>query len=123
MSEEGTSMTQLSWVPGACTLPSRERPLRLMEFNDLFSRALLGLTRCGPGRLRLVFDGSAEVETIAGDLTARESACCSFFEFTTVRGHGRLTLDIGVPAGHEPVLDALTAQAVAAAPDARTEAV
>lgn len=111
-------MTGSSWVPDACTLPTHQRPLRVAEFTDLFTRALCGLARPAPDRLRLDFRPSADVEATLRDLTARESACCSFFQFTIGGGRRRLTLDIGVPAGRETVLEGLADQATAAAPHA-----
>jgi hypothetical protein len=106
-------MTEPSWVPDACTLPSRERPLCVAEFAEVFASALRTPARLDSGRLRLTLDSSAERETTVRDLVARESACCSFFEFTITPGDP-LVLDIGVPPGHEPVLDALAEQAALA---------
>jgi hypothetical protein len=107
----------MSWVPDACTLPTQQVPRRVAEFDDLFARALRSLTRPAPGWLRLGFDGSPHVEASIGDLVARETACCSFFDFTLCRGeHGRLWLDVRVPEGYEPILDAMARQAGAAAP-------
>ena len=116
-------MTEPSWVPDTCTLPSPEQPLRVAEFTEIFTRALQAMARPEPSRLRLSFEYSAEVETTAGDLTARESACCSFFDFTITHREtdDLLVLDIGVAAGHEPVLDSLADQAAAAAPTAQRD--
>ena len=58
-------------VPGACTLPTAERPLRLAEFDDLFATALRGQQRLSPTRLRLRLDPVAE--QAARDLAVRES--------------------------------------------------
>lgn len=110
----GMPMTEPSWVPDTCTLPTRERPLRVAEFNDLFTRSLLDQQWLDSGQLRLVFDGSAQTEAAVRDLTARESACCSFFVFTLDQDAGRLVLDIAVPPGQEPVLHGLARQAAAA---------
>lgn len=43
------------------------------------------------------------------DLAVRESTCCSFFTFTLTASGGGLRLDIAVPTGYVPVLDALVA--------------
>jgi hypothetical protein len=99
-------MTDVAWVPDACTLPDAERPLRVAEFDGLFDRALLDHDRPGAGLLRLWLDN--ECETELRDLIARETACCSFFTFTVTRSDtARLMLDVAVSAGHERVLDAL----------------
>lgn len=87
--------------PDACTLPTALVPLRVGEFTDLFASSLRSVSRPSPVLLRLALEpGSLAV---ARDLTARESACCSFFSFT----FDGSTLDVGVPAAHVPVLDGL----------------
>jgi hypothetical protein len=49
------------------------------------------------------------------DLVARESACCSFFEFTIEAvDQDRLVLRVGVPASRVDVLKGLTDRAAAA---------
>lgn len=101
-------MTEPTWVPEACTLPSRERPLRVAEFEALFARALRSWERPTAGLLRLFLKAGCEPEL--RDLTARETACCSFFTFAVRRAaNDILTLDISVPTAQEPVLDALSA--------------
>jgi hypothetical protein len=47
------------WTPDACTLPTTERPLRLAEFDDLFT-ARLRSDRPAPTRLDLVLPRDAE---------------------------------------------------------------
>lgn len=101
-------MSEPSWVPDACTLPTEDRPLRLAEFHDLFARERPALDRLSPCSLRLTFGPAAEAAV--RDLTAREAECCTFFDFTLSAGDDALAVDIAVPAGHEPVLDGLTAQ-------------
>ena len=100
-------MPEPIWVPEACTLPSRERPLRVAEFDALFAVALRAWERPAATLLRLSLEPGCEAEL--RDLTARETACCSFFTFT-MRHEGLLTLEISVPAAQEPVLDALSAR-------------
>ncbi|MEV5967589.1 hypothetical protein AB0L70_37815 [Kribbella sp. NPDC051952] len=105
-------MTISDWVPEACTLPTADQPLRLAEFDDLFTTALRAITRTSPTTLELVLDAVAE-ET-AADLTTRETACCSFFTFTyTPTADGQLHLETTVPPAHTAVLDALAARATA----------
>lgn len=103
-------------IPDACTLPNEERPLRVAEFAALFARAPHPAARPAPGRLRLTFPSSPETATTLRDLVARESVCCAFFDFTITDGPGGLVLDIAVPAGHEPILDALAGLAATASP-------
>ncbi|MFD4205939.1 hypothetical protein ACFWRG_08105 [Micromonospora tulbaghiae] len=106
-------MTDDSWVPDTCTLPTAERPLRLAEFDGLFRDALRGADRLTARHLRLRLDGRAE--PVARDLIARESACCSFFTFDLGRPDGAtVMIDIRVPAGRVAVLDALVLRATAA---------
>ena len=64
----------------ACTLPTAERPLRLAEFEELFAEHLTDLSWIGD-RLRLTLSGGAGLREQVADLAARETACCSFFDF------------------------------------------
>lgn len=95
----------------ACTLPTTERPLRLAEFDDLFRHAVVGVTRDGLAT-RLTLEGGADLRDRVADLTARESQCCSFFEFTLGGDDDELVLAIAVPAPREEILDALTERAI-----------
>src|SRR5438067_388344 len=61
--------SSLGWAPNACTLPTAQQPLRAAEFDTLFTTALRAVHRLGPGRVRLVLDGSAEAS--ARDLGRR----------------------------------------------------
>lgn len=100
----------LGWVPAdACTLPSAAQPLRLAEFDALFSASLRDVERIAPDRLLLVLDESAEEQV--RDLVARESTCCSFFAFDVRREAGRIVLAIGVPESRVAVLDGLAMRA------------
>jgi len=99
------------WVPAACTLPTAQRPLRLAEFDDLFATALHGQQRLSPTALRWRLASSAEATV--RDLTARETACCSFFSFAVTADDGAVGVDVTVPATHIDVLDALAARAMA----------
>jgi hypothetical protein len=106
-----------SVAPEACTLPTAEQPLRLAEFDDLFSSVreveLLDATRA-----RLHLGGPPGLGDRTRDLAARESACCSFFRFTTTSepaGAGEsVRLLIEVPAARAGVLAALVRRARAA---------
>ena len=103
-----------AWAPEACTLPTVDRPLRLAEFDDLFTTALRGQQRLSPTALRWHLDPAAEAT--ARDLSGRESSCCSFFSFTLTADGPVLRLDVEVPGAHVEVLDALAARAAATAP-------
>jgi hypothetical protein len=94
-----------------CTLPTAERPLRIAEFDDLFSTALTAQMRPSPEVLRWSLDPRAEA--FARDLAARETHCCSFFEFSFASEGQTLQMDVRVPAVQTEVLDALAARAAA----------
>jgi hypothetical protein len=103
-------------VPDACTLPTAERPLRLAEFDDLFTcvRRVDPITAT---HARLHLTGPAGLAARVRDLAARETECCSFFTFTTTgepAADGEaVVLDIEVPAAHADVLASLTQRASA----------
>jgi hypothetical protein len=93
----------------ACTLPTADRPLRVAEFDSLFTAGLRGQERLSPTWLRWRLDPSFLSD--ARSLAARETACCSFFSFGfTSDDH----LDVQVPPAHVAILDALAARAAAA---------
>jgi hypothetical protein len=102
------------WVPEACTLPTADRPLRVAEFDDLFAAALREQQRLSPTRLRWRLDPAAE--SVARDLTRRESRCCGFFTFTFSQVDGTVQLDVEVPQAYVAVLDALAVHAAAGMP-------
>ncbi len=107
--------TKTGWVPAdACTLPTAGQPLRVAEFDELFTASLLGVSRVESGWLRLRLDGGADAEGRARDLIARETACCAFFDFAVGRDGGDVIVDVRVPADRATVLDGLAAQAEAA---------
>ena len=98
------------WAPDACTLPTAERPLRVAEFNDLFT-FVVRAERQIPQRLDLVL--RRIVEAPARDLARREGECCSFFTFEFESAGDDLVMHIAVPPEHVEVLDALEARATA----------
>jgi hypothetical protein len=101
-----------SWAPQACTLSSRERPLRAAEFDTLFANSLRRVRRLAATRLMLTLDSGADAA--ARDLTAREAECCSFFTFTVTSAGDELQVAVEVPAAQAAVLDSLAQQAAAA---------
>ncbi|MFE3461881.1 hypothetical protein ACFXKD_30425 [Nocardiopsis aegyptia] len=107
-------MSDPAWVPQSCTLPTEERPLRVAEWDALFSEHLRSLSRPRPLRLRLDVAVGPGVEERVRDLVERESGCCSFFTFTTTAGQDQVGLEVSVDQVHEAVLDALAVRAAAA---------
>lgn len=104
----------LAWVPDACTLPTTEQPLRLAEFDALFTDAVRDAERLSTQRQRIALAAGPDLEGTVLDLTAREAGCCSFFTFTiTSHTPGQVQLDIEVPIDHIDVLDALADRAAA----------
>jgi hypothetical protein len=99
------------WVAEACTLPTADRPVRVAEFDALFAGGLTAQERVSPTVLRWMLDPG--VELTARDLTARESACCSFFSFEFTAGADAVRLEVAVPPARVEVLDALAARAAA----------
>jgi hypothetical protein len=101
----------VAWVPAACTLPTAERPLRVAEFDELFTTSARGSERTDPTRLRIVLDPTPEVAARAASLVVREVGCCSFFSFAVVAAGGELRLEVTVPDTQVAVLDALQERA------------
>ncbi|MGW9169798.1 hypothetical protein ACWGPP_19270 [Agromyces sp. NPDC055657] len=98
----------LGWVPQACSLPTAQRPLRVAEFDRLFAESVLGLTRVNLTRLDVELKAAAADR--ARDLAVRESACCSFFTFSFVKGVPNVVMRIEVPAAQTAVIDSLAAR-------------
>ncbi|MGW4215037.1 hypothetical protein ACWEIJ_44175 [Lentzea sp. NPDC004789] len=96
-----------SWAPQACTLPTEQRPLRVAEFDALFSDAVTSVRRGDAMSVSMDLLPSAEVAAQAASLALRETGCCSFFTFSLVATGGSLYLEIRVPEEHVDVLDAL----------------
>jgi len=98
------------WAPDACTLPTSDRPLRIAEFDDLFT-FVVRAERRAPTLLDLVL--RRIVEAPARDLAKRESECCSFFTFRFDADGDDVVMHVEVPGGQVEVLDALEARACA----------
>jgi hypothetical protein len=99
-----------SWVPQSCTLPTAERPLRVAEFDALFTDAVRAANRPSRTQLSLDLEPTAETAAQAAGLVVRETACCPFFTFTLTVTGGALKLGVAVPDSGVDVLDALTAR-------------
>ena len=107
-------------VEDFCTLPVAAQPLRLMEFDELFRSQIRPPRRIDAHHVEFGFASANGLYAHVSDLVARESACCSFFEFT-INEHAQdaadqdhLVLRVGVPANRDDVLEALTERAFAA---------
>lgn len=100
-----------AWVPEACALPTAEQPMRVAEFDEVFSRAVRGAERIAASRLRLDLDPAPGVAGRVADLAVAETDCCSFFTFALTVAGGRLTLEVTVPPRYAGLLDALAARA------------
>ena len=117
-----TAPTPADWAPvDACTLPTAEQPVRLVEFDDLFATSLRAVER-PPGtttRARLVLAGDDGLRDRVQRLADAETACCSFFTFTVTPLGGAagdderttVALDIEVPAARADILAALADRA------------
>ena len=71
----------------ACTLPSAQRPLRLIEFETLFTSSLVRVERPDPRHLRLTLRGD-EREVVAARCDSLTNCSCPdcplpFIEITT----------------------------------------
>ncbi len=103
-----------AWTPQACTLPTAEQPLRLAEFDALFTAAVRAGERLSAHALRVTLAGDSDLAESVRDLTGRETQCCAFFTFTVSAPQpGQVRLDIEVPASRVDALDALEARAAA----------
>jgi hypothetical protein len=111
--------TGLAWADvEACTLPTADRPLRVAEFDDLFTTSLRSIDQPSDTHAHLVLTGDHELAHRARRLSEAETACCSFFTFTISEPQpGHVSLDIEVPPAHADVLTGLLdrARAVLAA--------
>lgn len=94
----------------ACTMPTSARPLRLAEFDELFSASLRRIEDRGRG-VRMHFCGEDGLMDRVRDLTARETSCCSFFTFDLTGSDHDLVLDISVPPARQEILDSLVDRA------------
>jgi hypothetical protein len=94
----------------ACTLPTAQRPLRLAEFDSIFSSAVQSVTRTeAEVVIRLV--GNSGLREQIRDLAERETACCSFFTFAIEGGDDEVELRVSVPPARRDILDALASRA------------
>jgi hypothetical protein len=100
-----------AWAPQSCSLPTAERPVRVVEFDQFFTDAVRGVRRRSPTWLSLDLEPDAESAARAAGLALRETECCSFFTFTLTVAGGALQMGVSVPDSYVEVLDALAARA------------
>ena len=126
--DDNSSAVSLPEVPLLGVLPGTGGLTRVVDkrgvrrdLADLFSTTAEGVRGQRAVEWRLV-DAVAKARDFAeataaraADLAARETACCSFFEFTLTATGGHLTMQIRTPAEQIDVLDALAARARRAA--------
>lgn len=104
------------WVPEACTLPTIDQPLRLAEFDDLFT-AVTAVDRVDATQATLTLTGAQGIAARARDLADRETACCSFFTFAitpaeaTTATQEVIRMSISVPNAQAAVLATLVDRA------------
>ena len=94
----------------ACTLPTVERPVRLAEFDALFTEAVRSVSY-EEGLLRMHLSCPAGLRDRVRDLVERETACCSFFSFVIDGNDEDLVLEVTVPPQRRDILAALAARA------------
>ena len=103
-------------IPDACTLTTVDRPLRLAEFDELFA-AVRDVEILAPTHARMRLSGPAGLEERVRDLAARETGCCSFFDFTVTPARSAddvaVVLDVEVPVAYADVLASLAQRATA----------
>ena len=88
----------------------------MAEFDDLFRDCVIAVDRADATSVWLTLDGGDATAARVLELTARESACCSFFTFKLVPASDGQRLLIEVPPTQVAVLDALTTRAQRLAP-------
>ena len=116
MNHRGSGPGDLGWTDvEACTLPTAERPLRLADFDDMFTTTLHSIEQPDDTHARLLLAGDESLSDRTQRLADAESSCCSFFTFgvSTVKD-GLVALDIEVPSAYAGVLAGLVARAEAA---------
>jgi hypothetical protein len=94
-------------IQPACTLPIAERPLRLADFEAVFT-TVHTIERTAETEARLLMTGGTGLAQRTQDLADAETACCSFFTFAvTETTPGNVALDVVVPPEHADVLTGL----------------
>jgi hypothetical protein len=95
-------MTEPTSQPPTCTLDDPAFRMREDEFRDLFARALRRIEPIHGRAARLFVNSAHEAEL--RDLLARETRCCTFFDFQVTAAAEAVTVAVRVPAGSEAAL-------------------
>jgi hypothetical protein len=115
MHETDGAPGSLAWAEvEACTLPTADRPLRVADFDAVFTSFLSRVEHPSPTHGRLVMTAGDGVADRVRRLAEAESACCSFFTFTVTSRRGEVVLDVKVPRAYADVLTGLVARAASA---------
>lgn len=102
--------TSGSWVETAslsCSLPTAAKPLRLAEFDALFSTEITAVARASTTTAKFTLRPDPELAARVAKLSSREAQCCSFFEFTLTMTAERLEWTLRVPDAHTDIVDAV----------------
>lgn len=86
----------------SCTLAGPAFRIREEEFRRLFARSLEKVGELDARTAHLLLDAQCEAEL--RELLARETECCSFFEFEVEPTRDGVRLTVRVPAGSEAAL-------------------
>jgi len=108
------STAERPWVPvDACTLPTADQPLRVAEWDALFTTSSRAVERHGATLARIVLTGDESLAARVQQLADAETACCSFFTFTVtpLDDDTAVALDVEVPPTRADVLTALVERA------------
>ena len=108
------STAERPWVPvDACTLPTADQPLRVAEWDALFTTSSRAVERHGATLARIVLTGDESLAARVQQLADAETACCSFFTFTVtpLDDDTAVALDVEVPPLRADVLAALITRA------------
>ena len=101
----------MTWVPVSCTLPTVEQPLRVAEFDRLFATAVRPAERTDRTVLLVHLPAGDGTASVATELVARETGCCSFFTFEVRPLRGETELVVRVPESQTAVLEAMAQRA------------
>jgi hypothetical protein len=90
-------------LPIACSLGAADLAERLNQISDLGRDALVDARRDG-ARAELRFAARPGVRERVAAIAAAEARCCAYLDLRVGDGAGAVVLQIGAPAGAEPVL-------------------
>jgi hypothetical protein len=97
-------------APNACTLPLCDQPLRMAEWDSLFSTSVRFVSRM-PAGVEFVLDRVSTSAASVADLADREAQCCSFLAFNLSIGSDSVKLQIASEPAQAHVVAALAERA------------